>query len=94
MTSRRPSKVGNRRLMSRAAAAAALALAVVAPCGARGGAPAEIDAFVEAEMRRQHIPGMALAVVRDGKVVVAKGYGLANVEHGVSVNTETVFQSG
>ena len=33
-----------------------------------------IDRFVSAEMSRQKIPGMALAVVKNGEVVTAKGY--------------------
>jgi CubicO group peptidase (beta-lactamase class C family) len=45
-------------------------------------------------MRRARIPGMAVAVVKDSRVLMAKGYGLANVEHGVPVTRETVFQSG
>jgi CubicO group peptidase (beta-lactamase class C family) len=55
---------------------------------------ARIDAFVHDEMTRQQIPGIAAAVVKDGHVVLAKGYGLANVEHQVPVKPETVFQSG
>lgn len=53
-----------------------------------------IDTFVEAERNRQQIPGVAIAVVHHGSVLVAKGYGLANVEHQVPVTAETIFQSG
>jgi CubicO group peptidase (beta-lactamase class C family) len=53
-----------------------------------------VDGFVGTEMREQRIPGMALAVLRDGKVVKAQGYGLANVELDVAVKPETVFQTG
>ena len=52
------------------------------------------EAFVTSEMKRQHIPGLSLAIVRDGRVVLVKGYGFANVEHQVPVKPETVFQSG
>ncbi|HEV2763431.1 MAG TPA: serine hydrolase domain-containing protein [Pyrinomonadaceae bacterium] len=45
-------------------------------------------------MRERHVPGLALAVVRDGKVIKARGYGLANVELNVPVTTETVFEIG
>lgn len=45
-------------------------------------------------MVRQHIPGLALLVARDGKTVRAQGYGLANVELHVPVKPETIFQSG
>ena len=50
--------------------------------------------YVNAEMQRQHIPGLALLVSREGNVIRAQGFGLANVEHQVPVKPETVFQSG
>ena len=53
-----------------------------------------VDDLVNAEMQRQHIPGLSLAVVLDGKVIKETGYGLANVEHDVPVTPATVFQSG
>jgi len=55
---------------------------------------ARVDEFVRAEMARQKVPGVAVAVVDHGKVVKAEGYGYANVEHDVPVRPETVFQSG
>ena len=45
-------------------------------------------------MHRQKIPGLSLAVVRNGRITILKSYGLANVEHRVPVKPETVFQSG
>jgi CubicO group peptidase (beta-lactamase class C family) len=53
-----------------------------------------VDQYVQFEMQKQHIPGLALLVARDGKIVKAQGYGLANVELQVAVKPETVFQSG
>jgi CubicO group peptidase (beta-lactamase class C family) len=53
-----------------------------------------IDDFIRAEMKKQLVPGVAVAVIKDGKVVKAEGYGLANIEHQVPVKRETVFQSG
>ena len=53
-----------------------------------------VDAFIKAEMQKQKIPGVSLAVVKDGKPMIVKGYGLANVEHQVAVKPETIFQSG
>jgi CubicO group peptidase (beta-lactamase class C family) len=49
------------------------------------------DAYVSAEMKRRSIPGLALAVIRHGKVIKMRGYGLANVELGVPVHSDTVF---
>jgi CubicO group peptidase (beta-lactamase class C family) len=53
-----------------------------------------VDEFVRAEMERQKIPGLAVAIVKQGEVIKAEGYGHANVEHRVPVGPETVFQSG
>jgi CubicO group peptidase (beta-lactamase class C family) len=75
---------------------AAWALVVLAAGSGRaqsGGLPA-VESFVLAEMQRQQVPGLAVAIVRRGEVILAKGYGLANVEHQVRVGPETIFQSG
>jgi N-acyl-D-aspartate/D-glutamate deacylase/CubicO group peptidase (beta-lactamase class C family) len=53
-----------------------------------------VDVIVATQMKAQRIPGVAVAVVRRGDVLKAKGYGLANIEHGVAVTDETIFQSG
>jgi CubicO group peptidase (beta-lactamase class C family)/N-acyl-D-aspartate/D-glutamate deacylase len=52
-----------------------------------------IDAYVRGEMERQKIPGVAVGIALKGKVL-AKGYGLANVEHDAPVTPDTIFQSG
>jgi CubicO group peptidase (beta-lactamase class C family) len=59
-----------------------------------GNPAARVDSLVAVEMRWQRIPGLSLAVVRDGRVVLARGYGMANLEHQVPVKPETIFQSG
>jgi len=51
-----------------------------------------VDAYIKAQMEKWHIPGVSLAVVRDGKVVLAKGYGLANLELSVSATEDTVYE--
>src|SRR4051794_22964178 len=53
-----------------------------------------IDDYVAAEMQRQRLPGVSLAVVKNGTIVYAKGYGYSNLEHHVPVKPETIFQSG
>ncbi|HUQ79611.1 MAG TPA: serine hydrolase domain-containing protein [Gemmatimonadaceae bacterium] len=53
-----------------------------------------IDSVVSAVMTRQRIPGVAVAIVKGGSVMLAKGYGESNVEHHVPVTAETMFQSG
>lgn len=54
----------------------------------------EIDDFVAAEMQRKNIPAVGLAVVKGGKVVKSKGYGLANVELKVPATNDTVYKIG
>ena len=51
-----------------------------------------VDDYIKKAMSRQHIPGLSLVVVRDGKVVKAKGYGLASLELGVPASPETVYE--
>lgn len=65
-----------------------------AHCRAQDAVATNIDDFVREEMTRQRIPGVSLLINKDGKIVLAKGYGLANVELQVPVKPETVFQSG
>lgn len=63
------------------------------PSAAHDSPHERIDEFVRAEQKRQNVPGLAVAVVSHGKVVLAKGYGSANLEHQVPVTTDTLFQS-
>ena len=64
------------------------------PVRAADDVSAKVDAAVEAQRQAQKIPGVSLAVCRDGKIVKAAGYGLANVELDVPVRPETIFQTG
>ena len=76
-------------------AALALVLILSINCTAQNGSvTSKIDEYVQTEMKAQQIPGVSLAVIRNGEIVFAKGYGLANVEHQVPVKPETIFQSG
>ncbi len=50
-----------------------------------------LDEGVIAIMRRHGIPGGALAVARDGKLVLARGYGWSNLETGEHVKPDTLF---
>lgn len=55
---------------------------------------AKVDEFVKTAMDMAKIPGISLAVIKDGRPAIVKGYGLANIEHNVPVKPETIFQSG
>ena len=54
----------------------------------------EVDAYVAAEMDTQHLPGLSLAVVKGGKVIKAKGYGLVSVETAAPATPESVYELG
>lgn len=41
-----------------------------------------------------HVPGMALAVVQDGKVILARGFGKANLQSGAEVKPDSLFAIG
>ena len=53
-----------------------------------------VDDFVNAWRERHKIPAISVALVRDGQLVKAAGYGLANVELDVPARPETIYQSG
>ena len=67
----------------------ALMLVAAAP-----GRAQDIDDFVKGWIEKQHVPGVAIAVVKDGALIRAAGYGLANVEHRIPVRPDTVFKIG
>jgi CubicO group peptidase (beta-lactamase class C family) len=59
-----------------------------------GTAPAagdRVGAIVSEQMSKQHIPGLALAVIQDGKILRFSGYGVSNLERGTPVTAKTVF---
>lgn len=61
--------------------------------------PAELEAFLDdffaRNMAEYHIAGAAIAVVKEGKLFFAKGYGYADIEEGVLVDPEqTIFRIG
>lgn len=50
-----------------------------------------IDLFIKATMKQKDIPGLQLAIVKDGKIVKAQSYGIANLQNAVPVDNNTVF---
>jgi CubicO group peptidase (beta-lactamase class C family) len=74
---------------------AALASLVLAPTQVRAQAALDsVDRYVRAELARQRIPGLSVAVLRGDSVLLARGYGFANLEHRVPATDSTVYQSG
>jgi len=84
------------------AAGVALVLSGYPPRGAlaapaKPAAPTEpallagLDAYVDQAMRNWQTPGLAIAVVKDGKTVFAKGYGVRQLGGSAPVGADTVF---
>lgn len=66
--------------------------AVPAPAPAQAGLPRDLDAEVTRALQLFQVPGMAIAVVKDGKVLLARGYGVRRVGEPAPVDANTYFQ--
>lgn len=55
---------------------------------------ARIDAILLQQQREQHIPGMAMLILKDGKVIYAKAFGVRDIERKLPVTLDTVFPIG
>ena len=53
---------------------------------------AGIDAIASDVMKRSGIPGMSVTVVRDGKTVYARGFGVRKIGESQPIDPDTVFQ--
>lgn len=54
-----------------------------------------LDPFIAEEMKKQHLPGLVFVLVKDGRVVLSKGYGWANLEQKIPATPErTIFRIG
>ena len=54
----------------------------------------DVDDIVAARLKDRHIPGLSLAVVEEGKIVRAQGYGFTDKSGQTPVTPETLFQAG
>jgi CubicO group peptidase (beta-lactamase class C family) len=86
-------------MLRTSSAAVALAMALVAAAvAAQAPAPptwaATLDSLVQREMARTRTPGVSLALVHEGRIVYAQGYGVTNIESGDRVTPATLFRVG
>jgi CubicO group peptidase (beta-lactamase class C family) len=70
------------------------AILVLAASAALSARADPVDDYVRAVMGRKKIPGVSIAVVRDGKIAKAEGYGFANLELDTNATADTIYQSG
>lgn len=71
-----------------------LLASIALPLAAPAARPARPVPSPPAVMAKQHIPGMAVAVVKNGKVVALRGYGYSDAENRVPVTPNTLFEIG
>jgi D-alanyl-D-alanine carboxypeptidase len=55
--------------------------------------PDQVDDYVKQRMNELHIPGLSMAVVKEGRIVKASGYGVANIETSSPATPETVYKT-
>lgn len=56
--------------------------------------PPKFDAHVEALRQARGVPGLAIAIVENGRVVLAKGYGVRKLGAPDQVDADTIFPTG
>jgi CubicO group peptidase (beta-lactamase class C family) len=59
-----------------------------------GAALDSVDQFIRAEIERQRIPGISVAILRGNQILLSRGYGFANLELRVPASDSTIYQSG
>ena len=91
---RRTTKRNGRGFRFTAMWLAVFMLAVAKQSAAQAGPPADLDAFVARSMKTFGVPGLAIAVVKDGKVVMSKGYGVRKMGESTPVDENTLFGIG
>lgn len=52
------------------------------------------DAFLAARLKDWNVPGTAVGIVRDGRIIHARGYGFRDIRHKLPVTAETSFAIG
>jgi CubicO group peptidase (beta-lactamase class C family) len=53
---------------------------------------ATTDEYIQNEMKKRRIPGLALVVIKNGEIIKMNGYGVANLEDDAPVTPDTVFE--
>ena len=81
--------------LARAAAALAVLAIALSTTALQGRSSASdlraLDAYIEAARATWSVPGLAVAIVHDNEIVLAKGYGVRDLESGGAVDSDTLF---
>lgn len=78
----------------RALPALAIFVAVAHPVAAQGAPLAGFDGYVTQAMKDWHVPGLAIAIVKNDSIVLMKGYGTRTMDKNELVNEHTMFAIG
>ena len=54
----------------------------------------ELDSFIRTRMESAHIPGLSVAIIRDGKLASATGFGSANIAQQRQMRADTIINVG
>src|SRR5580704_4793636 len=71
-----------------------LALFLALPLFSQPAALGDLDDYIQRAMRTFDVPGVAVAIVKDGQLVLAKGYGVRKLGESASVDARTLFGIG
>lgn len=73
-------------------------IAVVISTGVLHAQPAfvkdSLEHYIRKGMDQWHVPGLAIAIVKDGQIVHLKGYGVKDIKSGEPVDENTLFMIG
>lgn len=72
----------------------AVVVGFACPLMAQSTPPPDLDSYVASSMQTFDVPGMAVAIVKDGKIQVAKGYGVRKLGDPTPVDEFTMFAIG
>lgn len=53
----------------------------------------DVDEIINREMKTRRIPGLQLAIVQNGKIVLNKSYGVSSIQDNISVKNTTIFSA-
>ena len=71
-----------------------IAALLVVWCAASAASADPVDDYIRARLPSTRLPGVSVAVVKDGRIVKASGYGAASLELDAPATAETVYEIG
>ena len=55
---------------------------------------ADLEKYIQKQMRKRHVAGLSVAIVDDQKLIWARGFGMADIGRGKQAGPETVYRVG